>query len=147
MRSRIYKYILTDSGFWIGLCDVNDQYHKQSESIMDTIQDLPIILAWPVTYEVLRTKFVKSEPKIRIFQRIISKGNIHILDDQPYRDKALSETIKLAAVGKRHLSLMDMVLRHILKDRNIRIDYLVTFNVKDFIDICMERKVDIYNIN
>ncbi|MGB1204020.1 MAG: hypothetical protein ACPG5B_00150 [Chitinophagales bacterium] len=43
----------------------------------------------------------------------------------------------------RKLSLVDMIIRNILKDINIRVDYLVTDNTRDFADVCAMRGVEI----
>lgn len=40
-------------------------------------------------------------------------------------------------------SIADVVLREILSDDTLRIDSFVTFNVKDFYDICRKRKIEI----
>jgi len=42
-------------------------------------------------------------------------------------------------------SLVDNVLREMLKDINLRIGILITANEKDFIDICSQRNIEIIN--
>jgi hypothetical protein len=44
---------------------------------------------------------------------------------------------------KRPISLVDMVIRYILDDVNIRKDCLLTFNRRDFVDVCRKRQIEI----
>ena len=37
-----------------------------------------------------------------------------------------------------------MLIRFILNDVNLKIHFLVTFNEKDFMDVCQERRIEIY---
>jgi predicted nucleic acid-binding protein len=143
MRSSKGLYILTDAGFWIGLCDERDEHNEESTSIMDIIQDMQIVIPWPITYEVLRTRGLKSKGYRRKFTDILKDANIEYLDDQPYRERALDETLNNAEERERYISLVDMVIRHILSDENVRVDYFVTFNKKDFYDICLRRGIEI----
>jgi hypothetical protein len=43
----------------------------------------------------------------------------------------------------RPLSLVDTVIREMLSDESLKIDYLITFNIKDFIDVCSRRNITI----
>jgi len=43
----------------------------------------------------------------------------------------------------RKVILTDGVIREILKDINVKINYLITYNAPDFKDICDQRFVDI----
>jgi hypothetical protein len=71
--------------------------------------------------------------------------DMEYLNDQEYRESALDKTIELATDSRRNISLVDMVIRYILDDKSLNINYLVTFNVKDFIDICKKRNIEIIN--
>jgi tryptophanase len=51
--------------------------------------------------------------------------------------------VEWARIGKRQISLVDMVVRYILSDTKIKITGLITFNEKDFLDICKRRKMPI----
>ena len=37
-----------------------------------------------------------------------------------------------------------MVIRFMLMNVNLKVDYLVTYNEKDFVDVCKKRKIGIY---
>ena len=58
-----------------------------------------------------------------------------------YKEEALEKTFNSNL--NRHISLVDMVIRLIMLETNFKIDYLVTFNERDFIDICIKRKIQI----
>ena len=57
------------------------------------------------------------------------------------QEKEYSEI--LTKFKNKTYSLVDAVIREILKDKNLQIDYLATFNTRDFIDICAKRKIEI----
>ena len=52
---------------------------------------------------------------------------------------ALESSLK----GRRPLSMVDCLIRLLLDDANTRIDYLATFNVRDFGDVCRNNGVEI----
>ena len=64
-----------------------------------------------------------------------------MFNDDDYKHNALKEVFKSNKVGYTY-SLTDSVIREILKDINIRINYLVTFNSKDWNDICQLRQIE-----
>jgi predicted nucleic acid-binding protein len=137
------KFILCDSGFWIALYDKKDQYHMIATKLFEKISLFYVLIPWPVLYEVLRTRFVRRRDWIQQFKRDLKKLQVEFIDDTPYRNFAFSEILSVS--NKRNLSLVDRVIRKILEDKNKRIDCLITFNEKDFIDICQKRKIPIWN--
>ncbi len=137
------KYVLTDAGFWIGLCDRNDQNHENAVRILKAIERYHVLLPWPILYEIFRTRFIKNKSLVQKFEETAKSVAARYEDDNPYRTAAQIEALRLAATGKRHISLVDMVIRHMLSDENFRIDYLVTFNQRDFVDVCRKRKIEI----
>lgn len=139
----ISKYVLTDAGFWLGLCDKSDENHAQSERVLRMIERFHVVLPWPILYEVLRTKFVKNKNLAQRFEELRAGLALRFEADESYRDAAYEETMRLAKSGKRRISLVDMVVRHMMSDEKIRIDYFVTFNPSDFFDVCKKRKIEI----
>ena len=135
--------ILTDTGFWIGLLDPTDQYSDVANAISDLIEDYQILFPWPCLYETLRTKYSKRRDRIIILEKLLKKSNVILINDSEYRDSALSSTFHHIIIGKSFHSLVDNVIREILSDINLKIDYLVTFNKRDFIDICNKRRIEI----
>ena len=72
---------------------------------------------------------------------IIAKADTLLLNDSPYREGAYRQVQQTSR--KRPLSLVDAVLRSVIEDENVRISGLLTFNAKDFHDLCYPRHVDL----
>jgi len=64
------------------------------------------------------------------------------LDDSKYRDECYYAMT--AGDERRHLSLVDRVIRQALQDSANRIDAIFTFNQRDFIDVCGRRRLKIF---
>jgi len=144
MNGRIAKNVLTDTGFWIALYDKGKDHHNEATKAMADIGKFHILLPWPILYEVLRTRFVKNRIWVEQFDRSLRTLSIKFVNDVPYRDKAKTETIRLSSTGKRNLSLVDMVVRFMIQDMNLKIHLLMTYNIGDFWDVCSKRKIPIY---
>ena len=144
MKGRIAKNVLTDTGFWIALYDRGQEHHDEATSAMVDIEKFHILLPWPILYEVLKTRFIGNKILVEQFDRSLRTLSIELVDDAPYREKAKTETIKLSSMGKRRLSLVDMVIRSMLQNINLRIHMLMTYNIGDFADICRKRNIYIY---
>jgi hypothetical protein len=65
------------------------------------------------------------------------------IDDSSYRDTVLSDTVRYVQHG-RSLSLVDSVLRQMLIDERLHIKAIVTFNPRDFSDICHRQDIELY---
>ena len=139
----MYK-ILTDTGFWIGLYDERDDFHKESNSILRNISNHDILLPWPIMYEFISSRFIGHRLWVKKFKENLDNLYITFIDDSSYREKAINESINLSMLGKRRISLVDMVIRFMLMNVNLKVDYLVTYNEKDFVDVCKKRKIGIY---
>ncbi len=143
--ARLRKYVLVDTGFWFGLCDEHDQHHEKSLRVFDMVKRFRLLFPWPVLYEVLNTRFIRHQPRVIQFDVKLRGLAFDYIEDQVYRQAAYEETMALALPGKRQISLVDMVVRHMLADVNLRVDYLVTYNDGDFTDICKKRKIELVN--
>ena len=133
--------VLCDTCFWYGLFDPRDQYYETAVSKAEQLDSLRIVLPWPILYETLRTQFVKNGPALARFEAYFRRPHITYLDDQFYRDDALRVALESSLHRSRPLSLIDSLIRLILDDTNTKIDYLVTFNEKDFSDVCGRQRV------
>jgi len=127
--------VLADAGFWIGLYDPRDDTRLRDLSLRcadKLIQqtNMKIILPWPIMYEILDTRCVKDPAKKKALEDNLRRFPVIRLDDSPYRERALEETLGT----ERPISLADMVVRKILLDRSVRIDHLLSFNIRDFSD-------------
>jgi predicted nucleic acid-binding protein len=139
----VRKTVLLDTGFWIALYDANDQHHETANSFLDLVSDESILIPWPTAYAFLNTRFTRNHWRIQGFANFVKGSSlVEWIDDAPYRKTALDKFLKNQ--GKK-FSLVDLVIREILSEVNIRIDYLVTFNSGDFKDVCDRRGIEIYN--
>jgi len=143
MKSSPSRAVLADTCFWIALYDPRDGRHTVAVSILEAITGGTLLFPWPLYYELLRTRFVKQPGWVERFLTLVKSGRLLPIDDTPYREKALESTLDLAARGQRSISLVDMVIRHILDDRDVRIIELITFNIGDFRDVCDSRGIRI----
>jgi predicted nucleic acid-binding protein len=139
------KYVLTDTCFWIGLVDPKDQFHDKSKEILTTIEDHYIIVPWPCLYETISTHLTRRRDRLLYFEKIIRNDNIILISDEEYKENGIAEVFRnVNQIGITH-SLVDSIIREMLKNINLRIDYLVTYNESDFEDLCQKRRIFIYN--
>lgn len=133
--------VLTDAGIWFALFDPRDQYAVQADEKAEYLDVLHIVMPWPILYEILRTRLVRNAHSLRRFENYLGSHNITYLEDNSYRDDALRLTFDSSLNRSRPLSFVDCVLRLMLNDVNIKIDYLLTFNESDFADVCRTRGI------
>ncbi len=136
------KTVLADSGFWYALYDSRDPYHAaaaQKDSILTTTN---ILLPWPCLYETFNTRFAKNRIAVRLFEAFLRQPHVVLLKDEPYRDAALDAAFKLSIVGNRAIALVDVVLRLILEDVDVRKHGILTFNPRDFADLCRKFRIE-----
>jgi hypothetical protein len=82
-------------------------------------------------------------PGMRNFKMLLERTNFLLLDDADYKEFALESAFDFAFNSNRSLSLVDMVIRQMLADERQKIDYLISFNQGDFVDICTRRNIHI----
>ncbi|MDR1984182.1 MAG: hypothetical protein LBQ28_05100 [Prevotellaceae bacterium] len=134
--------VLVDSGFWFALYDEHDSYHAYAIDIAEYLNNNIVIIPFPTLYESINTRFMKNRIARNEFANILKKDNIKIVNDESIKDDALKITFN-DENKKRNLSLVDNIIRLILDDVNYKIDYLITFNKRDFIDVCQKRNIKI----
>lgn len=138
------KFVLTDSCFWLGLVDPTDQHHVKAREWADIVdqEGAVLLIPWPCLYESVSTRLVRSRSRTLELEQLLKRPTIRLLDDSGYRDNALEEVFNAVRVGYSY-ALADSVIREMLKDINLRIDYLLTFNAGDFQDVCQARRIDL----
>ncbi|MDB5821212.1 MAG: type toxin-antitoxin system VapC family toxin [Rhizobacter sp.] len=135
--------VLVDTGVWIAVCDPRDRPHQREQvrDLGEQIESMTSIVLWPVTYETLKTRFVKNRIAMERFERLLKSPRTMVIDDGPYRDAALEQAFESSLRRGRPLSLVDCVIRLVLSDARTRIPYLATFNTSDFHDVCARQRV------
>jgi len=135
-----------DASFLMGLYDETDHCHDRAQDYF--LRYFPnggnrLIVPWPIVYETVSTQMVKNRKAMLIMERdwtlLSSRQQLDLLSDLPFRDGVVDECfdeLKKPAVHYRRLSAVDRVLRKILADRNVGIAVFITFNPKDFEDVC-----------
>lgn len=135
--------ILVDSCFWYALFDSADKYHYKAHEMKDYLEYGNIILPFPVLYETLNTRFSKRENWMSAFEEYLNRKTTFLIPDTEYREQALSNTFFYSLVQKRPIALVDMSIRFMLEDINLNINTLITFNVRDFTDICASKGIEL----
>ena len=135
--------IIVDTGFWFALYDERDEYHNKAVELFEYLDMGKVIIPFPSLYETINTRFAKRVEYMESFKRFIERENVFLVDDSSYKDAALELTIDSSIGLKKPFSLVDMVIRLMISDVNMKIDYLLTFNKSDFMDVCLSRKIEI----
>ncbi len=139
------RTVYVDSGFLIALYDETDEHHSSAKDYFVKYFDaIPnkLVVPWPIFFETISTRMAKNQKRISMLEKDLKKlkeqQRIEFLNDVDYREKALEECFKETqkSCNYRSLSLVDRVIRYMLSDVSLRIDYFITFNVKDFADVC-----------
>jgi predicted nucleic acid-binding protein len=134
------RAIIVDTGFWFALYTPSDQNHQAATTREDLLESSNVLIPWPSLYETFNSKFAKNALAVQQFQRLLRRGSTELLGDEPYREFALQTAI--AGAVARGLSLVDVVIRLILDDVNVRKNGLLTFDPGDFADVYRRRRVE-----
>lgn len=137
------KYVLTDSCFWIGLIDDTDQHHRDSMIISEVVEDSILILPYPCLYETVNTRLTRQKERLALFEQLINKSNVRVISDSLYREVALDKVFsRNRKFDDYSPSLVDAVLREMILDINIKMVYFISFNERDFVDVCVKRNIE-----
>ena len=136
------EVLLVDSGFFFALFDPRDSHHAAAIEMQEWLEQLSVVIPWPILYETINTRFVRRPTTIERFESILRRPDTELLDDSRYRRDAYEETFALARRGYGARSLVDSVLCAILADVNVRISAMLTFNERDFASLCGSRGVE-----
>ncbi len=134
--------LLIDTGFFIALFNERDQHHASACKLGEWLDILPIILPWPILYETINTRLARQPANLARFDAIAQLPETILLDDSPYRSESYA-TVLAPTRPKAPLSLVDAVLCNIIEDVNVPISAMLTFNERDFLQICYEYNVEL----
>ena len=136
---------LCDSCFVISLADNSEAMHNASCSYLNTHKTGHFyLIPYPSMFETLSQRMVDNvQAMIRLEQIFFKNSDVNVVyvSDKNYRDVSLTECINDRQNIERHLSLVDTIIRNMIKSRNIRKDALISFNTRDFRDVCTQNKV------
>jgi predicted nucleic acid-binding protein len=137
--------IAIDSGFWMALYTKSDQYHEIALATFEKIKIHNLFLPWPSMYETLNTSFIDNRAGLTKFKILLKQANVVKIEDIKYRQNAWDYTFSQTdySKNKRLPSLVDHIIREMMKDETLRIKYLVTYNPGDFIEIGHRQKIEI----
>ena len=131
---------LIDSCFWIALFDSRDQYHVRAVELWELIEEENFLVPWPTLYETLATRMIRRPDRVEALVALLKSDAVILHDDTSYREKALQSLIDFEMPP---CSLTDKVIRRVLEDRRLNLQALITFNRRDFEDVCQERNIPI----
>jgi len=137
------KNILIDTGFWFGLYDKRDNFYHQANELFEYLSLGQILIPYPSLYETINTRFAKNKEGIEAFEKLISKPEVILIDDKDYKNEALELTMNSSIRMNKPYSLVDVIIRLMLSDKNLKIDYLISFNPNDFFDVCSNKNIEI----
>jgi len=137
------KNILIDTGFWFGLYDKRDNYYDKANELFEYLSLGQILIPYPSLYETINTRFAKNKEGIEAFEKLISKPEVILIDDNDYKNEALELTMNSSVRMNKPYSLVDMIIRLMLSDKTLKIDYLISFNPNDFFDVCSSKNIEL----
>jgi hypothetical protein len=123
--------------------DPRDEHYAAAPSKVARLTGMRLVIPWPTLYETLRTRMVRNTGALARFEVLLKRPHVMFLDDSPFRQAALELAVESSIRRKRPISMVDCLLRLLLEDVNTRIDYLATFNLRDFADVCRTKGVEI----
>ena len=121
--------VLVDTCYWISLFDPTDdpKLTVEAEQISEDIEDEEIIIPFPTLYEFVNSRLSRREAKIE-FERLLLRPNVTRLSDTKYKEKALDNFFIKSRYSHSDISLVDEVLKLIIEDKQLKIDYIVSFD-------------------
>jgi predicted nucleic acid-binding protein len=137
------KNILLDTGFWFALYEQENPNYNDANTIAKLFENNNIILPCPTIYDAIYSRFAKNRDYLNAFVGFIKKSNVRFINDDESNLKAIRIAFEYSKIGKRPYNLVDIILREIITDDSVKIDYLCTFNSDDFIDVCKKRNIEI----
>lgn len=135
--------ILIDTCYWFALYNKRDNLHNKANNLLEYLTLCRVIIPYPSLYETINTRFAKNTEELKNFKNLLQNNNFSLIDDDDYKADALELSFSSALVLNRPLSLIDIIIRQMLSDKKLNINYLISFNVADFIDVCTKHKIEI----
>lgn len=138
--------ILIDTCFWYALFDARDLDHAKAIELLHYLDLGNVIVPYPTLYETINTRFTRNKAWVKEFEKTLKNDNVNLIEDIEYKENALNLTFDSTLNRNRPLSLVDMIIRLMLEDVDLKIDYLISFNTGDFIDLCHKKGIELISI-
>jgi len=132
--------VLVDSGFWYAYYDGKDTFHQDAQKIMSLLEHHRILIPYPSLYETIDTRFCRRRVWIDHFRELIKGPRCILVQDDSYKANTIELSFNSSILNNRAISLVDMVIRQMLDDVDLKSDAVITFNPDDFVDICRKKK-------
>lgn len=131
--------VLIDTCFWFAYYDGSDGHHQEAQKIMGMLRHHRILVPYPTLYETIDTRFCRRPEWIDHFNRLINSSQCVLIQDDQYKAQTLALSVDFVLLKNRAISLVDMVIRQMIDDVNLRSDAVISFNSVDFVDICRKK--------
>lgn len=125
-------YIIIDTGFWIAYLfpQENPQLSIEANKMFTDLENQTIVIPYPTLYEFINSKLSrkKNAASRDLFERIIKTKKIEFISDESYKNMALDNFFIKSKAEISDISLVDEIIKLIIKDPTHRIDYIATFD-------------------
>lgn len=123
------NFILIDSCYWIALLDEgSDPREKEmANTIADLIDGKNLVIPYPTLYEFINSRLSRRDQRTKL-EAILKKPNVQRINDENYKEQALEMFFANSRLYINDHSLVDEIIKLMLNDKNLKIDYLVTFD-------------------
>lgn len=143
--------VLVDSGFIIALYSSLDPKHERALEVFEELHRSACswYIPWPTLYESIkrRVTYPTSTAQLkRDWETLERAGRLERLDDTKWREEALQTVLASRSVPVRNaraISLVDEVLRAVIRDELVGIGRVVTNDRDDLVAVCMACGVDL----
>lgn len=132
--------VLIDTCFWFAYYDGSDKNHQEAKKIMEMLAHHRILVPYPTLYETIDTRFCRRTEWMDHFNRLIHSSRCVLVQDDKYKEHTLTMSVDAVLTKHRAISLVDMVIRQMIDDVDLKSDVVISFNCDDFVDICRKKR-------
>lgn len=139
--------VIVDTGFWYSYLGTREQErHEVADKLFRKLDALEanFLIPFPTLYEAINTKLLKAKNRTKadwFLRQLQANPRFVKVPDDKYKDDAYQLTVSEA--NYRGFSLVDMIIRVMMDDDQLKVDSLLAFNVDDFSDIAARRGISI----
>lgn len=136
------RNLLFDTCFWFALIDPRDSDHEKANQMFEefTKAEIKILIPFPSLYETMNTDFVERKDWLFRFNQIIQqREKVILVYDTEYREAAYQNTVHQHKDTK--ISLVDSIIMEMASTAKLKIDAIVSFNMRDFSPFCQQRQI------